>query len=216
VVETPPAERADEAEPPPPPRTKHVEEEPVVPHGIEVGLRAGYAIPLGSEAQNSNLNNVFSGVIPLWADAGYRLASPNLLLGAYFQYGFGLLGGEAANQCKNGVSCSASVLMYGAQVHYHLLPGGIFDPWIGAGVGLENVHLSVSQGGQSTSSSLTGFDFAILQAGGDYRGVVGPFVMFGIGEYTNVSAAGQSASIPNQALHEWFTIGVRGVYDFAL
>jgi hypothetical protein len=58
--------------------------------------------------------------------------------------------------------------------------------------------------------------------GADYRGLVdnlsvGPMVMFGLGQYNNISesSAGQSQSIsiPNQALHEWLTLGIRGAYD---
>jgi hypothetical protein len=185
-----------------------------VPQGLEVGLRLGYAFPLGATAQNLNLNDIFSGVVSVWADAGYRLASPNLLLGAYFQYGFGMLGGQTANSCQSGVTCSASVVLYGAQIHYHLDPTGTFDPWLGAGIGLENVTLSSPESSLSKSVSLTGVDFAILQAGGDYRGVVGPWLMFGIGEYTSGSSGGISTSIQNQALHAWLTLGVRGVFDY--
>jgi hypothetical protein len=214
VLEIPPAEKADESEAPPPRANLQPVDEPVVPQGLELGLRIGYALPLGSEAQNINLSDVFSGVVSVWADAGYRLASPNLLLGAYLQYGLGVLGGRTAKLCTYGVSCSASVVLYGAEVHYHFVPRGTFDPWIGVGVGLENVKISSPESGLSSSASLTGFDFAILQAGGDYRGVVGPCLMFGVGEYTSGSAGGQSASIQSQALHEWFTLGVRGVFDF--
>jgi hypothetical protein len=214
VLEMPPAEKADEAEAPPPRANLQPVDEPLVPQGLEVGLRIGYAFPLGSEAQNINLNDVFSGVVSVWADAGYRLASPNLLLGAYFQYGFGVLGGQTANQCQSGVTCSASVVLYGAEVHYHFVPRGTFDPWIGVGVGLENVKISSPESGLSRSASLTGVDFAILQAGGDYRGVVGPCAMFGIGQYTSGSFGGLPAGIQSQALHEWFTLGVRGVFDY--
>ena len=188
--------------------------------GIEVGARVGYAIPLGSAAGGTpsvDLSKYISGAIPLWLDAGYRLASPNLFLGAYFQYGIGF-NGDALNGCQ----CSTNVVMYGIQAHYHIMPDATFDPWVGYGLGMESANYS---GPNSSGGSLTGWDYGILQVGGDYRGLmdslsVGPVLMFGFGQYNNQSASqgGQSASqsIPNQAMHEWLTIGVRGAYDIKI
>jgi hypothetical protein len=197
-----------------------------VPSGIEVGLRTGYAIALGSTAQNANMSDYISGAIPIWIDAGYRLASPNLFLGAYFQYGIGFTGGQTSTACsQSGVSCSANILMYGIQAHYHFMPDSQFDPWVGYGIGLENANLSASVGGQSASQGASGWDYGIIQVGADYRGLldnlgVGPLVMFGFGQYNNASQSqgGQStsASIQNQAMHEWLTIGIRGVYDIKI
>lgn len=202
-----------------------------VPSGIELGLRTGYAIPLGSIAGggNANLGDLLSGVIPVWIDAGYRLASPNLFLGAYFQYGIGLVSGNAANafapgsgaQCgQGGLSCSGNVLKYGIQAHYHIAPAATFDPWVGLGIGMETLNGSASFGGQSVSGSYSGWDYLILQAGGDFHVTqsfgLGPMVMFSLGQYNNASSQGQSASIDQTAMHEWITIGVRGVYDISL
>jgi phage-related tail fiber protein len=196
-----------------------------VPSGIEVGLRTGYALALGSAAggangaSGTNMSDYVSGAIPIWIDAGYRLASPNLFLGAYFQYGIGFTGGQLSTACSNGVSCSVNVLQYGIQAHYHFMPDNTIDPWAGLGIGLENSNVSLSQGGASVSESASGWDFAILQVGADYRGLMdglglGAFLMFGFGEYNSISnPTGGSTSIPNQALHEWLTFGVRGVYD---
>ena len=187
--------------------------------GIEVGLRTGYAIGLGSTAQNANMSDYIGGAVPIWIDAGYRLASPNLFLGAYFQYGIGFVSGQTSNQCQGQISCSAFVLQYGLQAHYHFMPDNTIDPWAGLGIGLENSNVSLSQGGASVSESASGWDFAILQVGADYRGLMdglglGAFLMFGFGEYNSISnPTGGSTSIPNQALHEWLTFGVRGVYD---
>jgi hypothetical protein len=197
-----------------------------VDSGIELGLRTGYAIALGSSASNSNMSDYISGAIPIWVDAGYRLASPNLFLGAYFQYGIGFVGGTTSTQCSaSGVSCSANVLQYGIQAHYHIMPDATFDPWVGLGIGLENANVNVSQGGQSGSIGVSGWDYAILQVGGDYRGLmdslsVGPVVMFGFGQYNNestsVNGQSNSASIQNQAMHEWLTIAIRGAYDIKI
>jgi hypothetical protein len=41
-------------------------------------------------------------------------------------------------------------------------------------------------------------------------------VMFGFGQYSNVSNGNVSVSIQNTAIHEWLTLGVRGVYDIKI
>jgi len=58
--------------------------------GVEIGVRTGYAIPLGNAAGDADLDQLYSGIIPLWFDLGYRL-TPNVMIGGYFQYGFGLV-----------------------------------------------------------------------------------------------------------------------------
>jgi hypothetical protein len=112
--------------------------------------------------------------------------NPNLLIGGYFQYGFGLLNNSSAGVgqvgCNSsGVSCSANDLMFGVQAHYHFMPGGTFDPWGGIGVGYEIANASASANGQSVSVAFSGFQFVNLQVGGDYKAMpnlgIGPFVM---------------------------------------
>jgi len=195
--------------------------------GIEVGLRTGYAIPFGPLAGSTggvnspNVSDYISGDIPIWIDAGYRLPSPNLFLGAYFQYGLGFNGSQLSPNGTN-CNCSTNVVMYGLQAHYHFMPDQTIDPWVGYGIGMESANVS---GQNSTGGSYSGWDYAIFQVGADYRGLVpnlsvGPMVMFGLGQYGNASQSGggqsQSASIPNQALHEWLTIGIRGAYDIKI
>jgi len=201
------------------------------PTGIEVGLRAGYAIPLGDAAgapaggQAASLSNIYSGMIPIQIDAGYRF-TPNMMVGAFFQYGFAMIAtgsGSAAQGCsQSGVSCSGNDMAFGAQFHYHLMPDQTIDPWAGIGIGYEISSFSASAGGQSAGESFSGFQFVNLQIGGDYKVMpnlgVGPFVMFSLGEYSNCSFSGGlssagSCSIPNTAMHEWLSFGIRGAYD---
>jgi hypothetical protein len=200
------------------------------PTGIEVGLRSGYAIPMGDAAGGSpstSLSNVFSGVIPIWVDAGYRF-NPNMMVGAFFQYGIAMLNtgsGSTLQGCgQNGVSCSGSDMMFGAQFHYHLMPDQTIDPWAGVGIGYEIATANLSSGNVSGSQSLSGFQFFNLQIGGDYKVMpnlgIGPFVMFSLGSYgnCNTSVGGQSQSCPNyqSGTHEWLTFGIRGAYDINL
>jgi hypothetical protein len=202
---------------------------PNVPSGIEFGARLGYALPLGNLTGDaaSTISNSINGAVPIFIEAGYRIARPNLYLGIYFSYAPGLLNTSNQNSLfggcsQNGVSCSANVVMYGAQVHYHIMPEANFDPWIGAGIGMESINGSGSGGGTSTGASFSGWDYLLLQVGGDYRAApmfgIGPVAWFGIGQFGNVSGTTNgnttSASINNTGLHEWLAIGVRGVLDF--
>jgi hypothetical protein len=205
------------------------------PTGVEVGLRSGYAIPLGnvSGASGDSLSNAFNGMIPIWVDAGYRL-NPNIYIGAFFQYGIGLVngsrsgGGAGANQvtCNSpGVSCSGNNLIFGVDAHYHLMPDATFDPYAGLGVGYEILSASASAGGTSAGASYSGFQFVNFQVGGDYKAMpnlgIGPFVAFSLGQFSSCSYSGAASSlgncsIPQQSMHEWLTIGLRGAYDINL
>jgi hypothetical protein len=197
------------------------------PTGLELGLRTGYALPLGSAiggSGNNDLSNAFSGVVPIWIDAGYRI-TPSFYVGGFFQYGVAVLSSAQGNGLigcgQNGISCSGSDIQFGAEAHYHFLPGGFIDPWVGLGLGYEFANISASAGTQSESSSFGGFQFLNVQAGGDFKLLpalgIGPFVMLSLDEYGSCSTTPDtSCSIPNKAVHEWLTLGVRGVYDIHL
>jgi outer membrane protein W len=122
--------------------------------------------------------------------------------------------------CTNGVSCSADDLGIGIQGQYHIMPAASADPWLGLGFGYEVLGVSESAGGQSADVSFKGLEFLTLQGGADFKVAdpvaVGPFVSFSLGKYstqTNSGALGdQSGDIPNTAVHEWLTLGVKGTF----
>jgi hypothetical protein len=171
--------------------------------GIELGLRAGYAIPLGSVAAgaasasaNANLSDLFSGQIPFWFDAGYRI--PNLYVGAFFQFGYLIL----ANNLGCGqpvVTCRGGDLVFGANAHYHFRPGGPFDPWIGIGFGFEWANEDESLGNIADRGQLDGWQFVSFQLGADWAGTnygTGPFVAFSVGQYSSISASEEGPRDP--------------------
>jgi opacity protein-like surface antigen len=206
------------------------------PTGIEVGLRSGFALPLGDlqggsglGGTSTKLSDAFNGFIPIWVDAGYRL-NPNIYIGAFFQYGIGLVNnsGSTAGQVScttSGVSCTGNNLLFGVDAHYHLMPEGTFDPYGGLGVGYEILSANVSAGGNSGGVSYNGFQFVNFQVGADYKAMpnlgIGPFVMFSLGQFSGCSFSGSASSlgnctIPQQAMHEYLTFGLRGAYDINL
>ena len=212
------------------------------PTGIELGLRTGYALPLGDASggrtlttstgttttttttTGSSLSDGVSGQIPLWVDVGYRF-TPNFYVGGFFQYGFAFIPNNAETGCgQGGVSCSGHDVMFGVNAHYHVMPDAPFDPWIGLGFGYETLTFNLSQAGQSADVSASGWQFVNFQVGGDYHVTpsfgVGPFVALSLGQYSSVSVSGGGSStsndIANKAMHEWLTFGLRGAYDISI
>ena len=193
--------------------------------GLELGFRTGYAHALGkatNEGTDPYMDSVVTGNVPLWFDLGYRV-TPNVLLGGYFQYGFGFPGDYIEGCGDSGVSCSLPVVRLGVQVHYHVQPFEVVDPWFGAGIGYEWFTLSATEDGMSGSLGLSGFEFVNLQAGIAFglgekkKFAIGPFVALSLAQYSSISCGGiLSGRCPDEvsekALHEWLTFGVRGTF----
>lgn len=188
-------------------------------HGLEIGIRAGYGLPLGSTAGtlgggSASFSDTVKGMFPLWADVGWRL-NPNWYIGGFFQYGFGSVGAAFTVCSQTGVSCSWNDMRAGLNVHYHFLPDGPVDPWLGLGAGYE----WLSAGG-NLSGTFHGFEFGNAQLGADYKVSpyfgVGPFVAFTVAQFTRVSDSGTSGDIADKKIHDWLIFGLRGVFDFAL
>ena len=190
--------------------------------GFEAGIRLGYGFPLGSVVKDSAFSDGLSGMVPIWLDAGYRI-NPNWYVGAYGQYGFISVKEQSPGSpggCAPSQDCSAHSIRFGVMGQYHILPAGPFDPWVGLGLGYEMLSISSSVGAQKVDASLSGFEFANLQLGGDYKVSrslgIGPFASFSLGQYssasTSLNGVSTSVDIKDKALHEWFVVGVRGTY----
>lgn len=194
--------------------------------GIELGLRLGYGIPLGSAVPGSDLNKNIAGELPLWVELGYRL-DPRWMVGAYGLYGFGFATSDEERMCDaNHVDCSLHDLRLGAQIQYHVVPAGKLDPWLGLGFGYEwlTANGTLASGVRSGSATLRGWEFVHLQAGADWpvgEGLaIGPFISFSFAEYTNVSTDCSGAScgpgvngpVDDKSLHQWLVVGLRGTF----
>jgi hypothetical protein len=191
--------------------------------GFEIGLRTGYAIPLGKGGANSSLdlNEGISGAVPIWLDLGYR-ATPQIMVGIYGAYAFGFLGDTLDRACGGGLDCSSHDIRLGAELQYHILPRQQADPWLGLGLGYEWLTFSASGGGQDGSITASGFEFVNLQAGVDFAPSdsanfgLGPFLAFSVAQYSDVSCSGAAGlACPGSfetTTHEWLTFGVRGTF----
>jgi opacity protein-like surface antigen len=200
--------------------------------GIEIGARTGYAFSAGNlgappNGTDNSVGDYVAGQLPIWLDAGYRL-NTDLYLGAFFQYGFGVVNDDRQDLCRNAnVNCSASDKRLGVMGRYHLPPVSRLLPWLGLGIGYEWGSFSLNQsllGTSNTDSSWSGFEFANLQVGADYRlsplFAVAPFISLSIGQFRSISTTtttGSTSTTTDQdlaktSLHEWIMLGLRVSY----
>ena len=181
---------------------------------FSLGLRVGYAPAMGDYAKDFKLKDEVKAQIPIQIDGMYKF-TPEIAAGLYFSYGFGMLNSDVKDQCDAlGVDCSASSMRLGVQGTYSFTTvSPTFVPWVGAGLGFEWLTEKASLGGVSASADTTGFEFLNLQLGGDYKVsnqfYVGPYVLFSLGQYSNV----EGQSIPDKGIHQWLHLGVRGKFD---
>ena len=194
--------------------------------GFEAGLRTGFGWPFGraTDPATRDMNDLTSGIVPLWIDFGARM-SPHVMLGAYFQHGFGIIGDDLDAACDvNEVDCSTSSTRLGAQFHYHLTPKHRADLWLGYGFGWEWWHVGAEDPTGGVDFVLSGFEFANFQLGVDLRPsphfYIGPFASFSLDQFVSadVKCSGSASTscpfgdgdIEDKSLHEWLVIGVRG------
>lgn len=198
--------------------------------GFELGLRLGVAWSGGWTGDISNaiidppgnwrLSAFARTQIPLLLDVGYRF-NPSWYLGGYFQYGFANVNRADSSCAPAGVDCSARDIRLGILATYHFRPEMRFAPWLGFGAGLEWFTMSWDYGADWQEVTLSGFELLNLQFGFDgriSRGFsLGPFFSFSLGRFTSASnetsTAGVTADIYNTDVHQWFWLGVRGVFN---
>ncbi len=185
---------------------------PAPAQGVTLGVRAAWAIPAGNATAGTSLGSEFSGAVPLSLDLLYRF-DRYFSAGFYFTYAPGF-----AKDCPSGATCSPSFTRFGLEALYTLDRSGSLRPWFGIGVGYEWLRLDTPVG----SGTLSGFEWANLQLGGDFavtpRFFVGPYVAISFGQLTDASGSGTGSgtSIPSgdRRFHEWITVGLRGQYEF--
>jgi hypothetical protein len=190
---------------------------------FQLAIRTGISIPAGSSSAAASMGDAFSFQVPFLLELGVKV-HPMIFLGAY---GGPSIGGTSspfgnAQGCTSGSSrsCIATDWRVGLEVQVHFRPAARFNPWVGYGLGFEAASASASGGGAPPASqTFTGLELARLAGGLDIRFSryfgLGPFVGVDFGSYSQLHAeqGGQTSdqSISSTALHEWITLGVRGV-----
>jgi len=189
--------------------------------GLTLAARVGAAIPYGDAFRTATGSTVAlagstTASIPIQLDVGVTIAR-QYFVGAYGQYRFSLL---KADVCPAGISCSESGLRTGVEVMYAFGTSSTgAGAWIGLGSGLE---WSMSRGtltGTSSTVTLAGWEFAVLQAGVDiwmtHVTRFGMYVSGSLGEFSRAAVSGgdESVSIASKTLHGWFEIGLKSTFD---
>jgi len=185
--------------------------------GFQMDIRTGYAIPLGDAFKDGKLSDITSGQVPIIVDIGGK-AIPQLFLGGYLGLGFGGAGGKASDQCEAlNATCASVSFNLGVEAQYHILPQNSVNPWIGYGLGFQSLAMGRKVNGDTVTGSFSGFEFARLMGGVDFRlnrvFGVGPFVDLSMAKYGSYKDDDDNShDIPETALHEWLTLGVRFVF----
>ncbi len=193
------------------------EEEPPKANGLDIGLRAGYGVPLGTLAGNTDFSAVMSGLVPFTLEIGGRF-NRDYTAALFVQYGIGAVKSGPTTGCGNGYdSCSATDYRFGLELLYRLSELGAFTraltPWIGFGLGYE--VLTVDYGGieYQGPSMLRGLEFGSIQGGGDLHVTpsfaFGPYASCSFGEF---SSGAQTATV---AIHSWLQLGLRAAWSLS-
>ncbi|HLK88623.1 MAG TPA: hypothetical protein VKZ18_01945 [Polyangia bacterium] len=176
--------------------------------GIDLGAHVGFALAFGAVTQGVSFGTVLSGAFPIGVDLAVRGSK-----GFAFGVGFEQAPAITRNDCYAGFSCgSATDYRFRFEAIFTRRAGFVLDPWLGLGIGYEWLDLPASGRElytRSGSIQLTGWDYAIVEAGGELRlggaFALGPFVGFSLGEY--------STSTENSPPHAWVQLGLRGTVN---
>lgn len=206
------APSAGEAPPPLPPKPRGGEEYaepelPITPPAADslgghfvLTPAAAYSIPFGRLGSNWDTHEQIGNGWSVAVEAGLGV-SRQVVIGVFGEFDRWAEGDTCAQ-------CDATGFAVGPFVRYHLVQGLRFDPWIGFGVGYENLKLDDG----STQTSLAGLKWARLAVGGDWY----PSRNFGVGPYLGLSSGGYFDR-PEQAgalrTHWAFHLGLRLTLD---
>jgi hypothetical protein len=197
--------------------------------GFQMAVRTGYAVPMGdargvpagATGKDLAMSDAFSGQVPIFVEIGGKVI-PAIFVGGYFGFGFGGAAGQFDTLCKQGgIDCASVGVRIGAEVQYHILPAEMANPWIGYGFGYESIALAMSGGGQTYTDSFSGFEFAHLMGGIDFRVSrifgIGPFVDFSLGQYSKYHVEAptigtQEGDVQATKMHQWLAFGARGTF----
>ena len=175
--------------------------------GFQMAVRTGYSIPMGNAANGVKMSDAFGGQVPVIVDIGGKV-HPNIFVGGYLGLGFGGCG-----DAFQGQSCLSDSLTIGAEIMFSILPHSRFNPWVGYGIGLAASAVAAN----NQTASLGGVDFGHFMGGLDFRLTrgfgIGPFVDFGVGQYSSVSETANGAtvddSVAGKTIHEWLLLGAK-------
>jgi hypothetical protein len=193
-----------------------------------LGAKVGLAFPGGDAYANTKMSSTIGMAVPVELSLNFAIA-PQLDVGVYGGYAFVQPDANYADYCDYwSGSCSEHLWRLGVKTEYAFGGQGI-SPYVGANLGFEwdKLDESVPLYGNDFTETLRGWELG-FELGADAwvgpRSKVGAFVGLSFGEYTwekfdgtIVTTAGtitdtSSGRITDTAMHQWFTVGVRGSF----
>lgn len=211
----------------------------VAPGQVDLGLRAGYAVPRGTAANLGGLGSfdqrdLMGELIPIQVDAVWRFPH-RLTAGVYLSYGYGSPGQQLRSLLCNANPCSrVTDMRFGAQGGWSAGPRGPVEPWVGAGMGYEETSFRVrglTFPTGTTPAYITDDIRATLrgwaghgEVGADWRvrptALVGPYLQIMVGQYRvqdirfgPPGLVPGNGGIPSTKAHVLVSLGVRGRYE---
>ncbi len=176
-----------------------------------VALRLAVAPAVGSVVPDVPVSDEVHLQFPIQIDAGWAFGP--LVVGAYGSWGYARVG-----MC--GGSCDGSVVRTGLEAAWTFgkvleLRGA--EPWVGGGTGYEWATARRAGAGSTVTTTWRGFELLSVQGGLDWqvarRLAVGPFLLVGVGRYTNMALDtgfdSASVELTQKAVHAWIAVGVR-------
>ena len=195
--------------------------------GFQMYLQTGLRIPFGdaSDAPGDSLAARYSWQWAFDVGLGAKVTE-DFYLGAYLGFSLGFEGDDTHiealcndddDNLENDISCSSATARIGLEGIYSFSPGERWNPWLGYGFGGELASQSIHdrQLGHKESATSTGYTWAKLSFGADYRRAVGvtPFGELAFGRFNNtdtkVDGDSMRIAIPDRALHCWLFLGLR-------
>lgn len=191
--------------------------------GFQLGLRTGVAVPIGSVSPTTKMSDALGIQVPLIVDLGAKII-PNLYIGGFLGVALGNVAGQAAKVCDAaGVNCTGVGFRGGIDAQWNFQPDKRINPWVGLGFGYEIATSSGSDGSNSVSNNIRGFELLHILGGVDFRLQdlfgVGPFFDGALGRYDyakqELNAGGQvtdvGGDLADKSFHGWLIFGVRAV-----
>lgn len=195
--------------------------------GFQLAFGSGVMFPMldASGQAGDTLASRYSYQIPVSIDLGGR-PWPNLYIGSYLTLAFGAEGSESRIEAlcdedlfEDHISCASVSFALGLEARYYFAPDGLWNPWLSYGAGVEGSNQSFSddRSGYSESVLASGYTFARLGIGADYRRTAlgfGPLLQFALGRFdrSTTRIGGEvvhQGAIEDPAWHLWLGAGFR-------
>lgn len=185
--------------------------------GFVLGAGTGLSKPMGTMANEDEMSDAVSVMIPAELQVGWKFAD-RLTVAGFFTIDFGVVGGAFKDACDaTGSDCLVTQSRVGVQGRWNLFPERRLDPWVGVGLAWETLALE----NDTVTTNLKGFA-ADAMVGLDYRlgpkFAVSPWLGLTVGRYSDwklVSAFDDEwQAIDDPGIHTMLTAGVRVSWDF--